>query len=115
MNLVFISYEIEIIGLRRTVTIKFFSVLICDFQISRKKGTTRTLYFLAILDVKTTIFLSGLYLILFVAGLRESMLRTSLPLLLALLLHVIQADDSVSLDLQLFLPVKEILIMEDNA
>ncbi len=42
------------------------------------------------------------------------MLRRSLPLLLALLLHVIQADDSVSLYLKLFLPVKEILIMENN-
>jgi hypothetical protein len=49
-----------------------------------------------------------------VAGLSGSMLRRSLPLLLALLLHVIQADDSVSLYLKLFLPVKEILIMENN-
>jgi hypothetical protein len=38
MSLVFVSYEIEIIGIRRTVTLKFFSVLIYYFQISRKKA-----------------------------------------------------------------------------
>jgi hypothetical protein len=60
-------------------------------------------------------FFRDLYLILLVAGLRESMLRTSLPLLVALLLHVIKADDSVSLYLQFCLPVKEIFNTVDNA